>query len=138
MASLDDGASYRGDQDNVLEWPKLARPPPNVPGLSGGGSDGTFDGMEPRVAKLEAHVEHMREAISGMAKSVATLTETTNRIDRELAVLGEKVSHLPSKGWSLTVAAAIMAVLVAATTLAPRLQTLFGTAPVTTSITPTK
>lgn len=63
------------------------RRPDELP-LFGGGGGGTYDGMEPRVAKLEAHMEHVR----------ADLAKLTN-VPADLAELKAKVAELPTKDW---------------------------------------
>lgn len=52
----------------------------NEASLKSGGGDGTYDGMEPRVAKLEAAVEHMQRDIGDIKTDVRTLRENA-RVD---------------------------------------------------------
>jgi hypothetical protein len=61
--------------------------PPNTP-LNNGGDGGKSPNMEPRVAKLEAHMDHVR---GDLAKLVG-LPETTGRIE-------ERIKALPDKDW---------------------------------------
>lgn len=61
-------------------------------GLKAGSGDGTSNSMEARVARLEAHVEILR------ADSTATRADVAD-IRLSLATLGERVAHLPSKGF---------------------------------------
>lgn len=58
--------------------PRLKRP---------GGGD-TFDGMEARVAKLEAHMEHVRADL-----------EKLRDVPANLADLKATVANLPTKDW---------------------------------------
>lgn len=83
-------------------------PPLNPPG--GGG---TFDGMEARIAVLENDVKHIKSALDRLVE-----------LPTEVAVLKERVSHLPTKSWmvgGLTTALAIIAALI---TFGEKLQAL--------------
>lgn len=81
--------------------------------LKEGDAGGTSGGMEARVAKLEAHVEHIRSEL-GKLSSVPT----------DLAVLQTRVDHLPSKGFILTSAISTVAAVVGLLTLLSRLGIL--------------
>ena len=74
---------------------------PGLP-LFGGGDGGTSGGMEARLAKLEAHMEHVLEAL----RKLAPLPE-------RLATLDERVDHLPGKGFVVTAAMGTIAGVVA-------------------------
>jgi hypothetical protein len=63
--------------------------------LKTGGGGGTSDGMEARVARLEAHVEILR------GDSAATRADVAD-IRLSLATLTERIAHLPSKGFVVT------------------------------------
>jgi hypothetical protein len=63
-------------------------PPPPEPPLNNGDDGGKSPDMEPRVAKLEAHMEHVRADIA----KLLGLPETTGRIE-------ERVKSLPDKDW---------------------------------------
>lgn len=77
------------DLNTQSELIQAALPPgPPRPPLNNGGDGGSSPNMEPRVAKLEAHMEHVRADI---AKLVGLL-ETTGRIE-------ERVKSLPDKDW---------------------------------------
>lgn len=56
--------------------------------LKTGGTDGTYGGMEARVAKLEAHMEHVRSDLAKLASVPADLSEVKARINA-----------LPDKDW---------------------------------------
>lgn len=60
--------------------------------LSFGGGGGTYDGMETRVAKLEADVSHL-------VKQVDRIDARTEPMPADLAVLKERVSSLPTKDY---------------------------------------
>jgi len=82
-------------------------------GLKGGSGDGTNGGMEARVAKLEAHMEHIREDV-GRLKDVPV----------ELAALKTKVDHLPTKGWMVTALCGALSVVAALVAFAEKIQLL--------------
>lgn len=69
--------------DNVL---RLTGAGPTRSPLNAGGGDGTSNGMEARVAKLEAHVEHIRSDLAKLAP-----------VPAELAAVRERLNHLPTK-----------------------------------------
>lgn len=73
-------------------------PPPLNPGEGGG----RFDPMEPRVAKLEAHMEHVRAELAKLSTMPV-----------EIATVKERVSHLPSKGFVVTAAVSTVGGVVA-------------------------
>jgi len=66
-----------------------------------------MDGIEPRVAKLEAHMEHARS-------DLAETRSNSNQALLKLATLDQKVNDLPTKsyiGWFIvTVGGALAAV----------------------------
>jgi len=86
-------------------------------GLSGGGGDMTD--LTARVAKLEAHVEHMRSDVGEMKPSV-------NDIRERLRGLEVKVDHLPGKGFVVTVALSFMAFFGLMTAFQAQIQSYFG------------
>lgn len=56
--------------------------------LKSAGGDGTSGGMEARIAKLEAHVEHIRDDLAKLAD-----------VPADLATLKSRVDALPDKDW---------------------------------------
>lgn len=54
--------------------------------LKSSGGGGTFDGMEPRVAKLEAHMEQVRAELTKLAE-----------VPVDVASIKERLQHLPTK-----------------------------------------
>lgn len=56
--------------------------PPDLPPEGGGGKDG---GMEPRIAKLEAHMDNVRAELAKLAALPA-----------DMATIKERLSHLPT------------------------------------------
>lgn len=72
--------------------------------LKSGGGGGTFDGMEPRIARLEAHMEHVQA-------DLVVLKTDMGAVKDRLARLEVKVDHLPSKGFIVTALIAMLAVI---------------------------
>ena len=70
-------------------------PPPNLPPTGQRGSGGE---MEPRIARLEAHMENVR----GELVKLAT-------VPVDLAIVKTRVEHLPGKGFVVTAALATVA-----------------------------
>ena len=96
--------------------------PTHAPSLSGGGGDGTSEGMEARVAVLETHVEIMR-------RDVADLKVGVGEVKVQLATLTERVAHLPSKGFVVTATMAIFAAIAAFSSFQQQIQHLLHTGP---------
>lgn len=61
-------------------------PPPPPPASPGQGDDDMPGPVEPRVARLEAHMEHVREDMTKLSG-----------VPSDLSALKERVSHLPTK-----------------------------------------
>ena len=81
-----------------------------------GGGAGRFEGMEARIASIEAHVDHIREDIGDMRLDLRELTKTVGIAGAETRELDGRMSSLPSRGWMtvslLVIAAAICAVII--------------------------
>jgi len=80
--------------------------------LKSGGGGGTSDGMEPRVSRLEAHMDKLSGNVGDVKVSLATLTE--------------RVAHLPSKGFIIKALVTTIGILSGVVLLADRLKTLIG------------
>lgn len=80
-------------KNNVVSFPTasniISSEPRRLKDQSGGG---TYDGMEARVAKLEADVAHL-------VKQVDRIDARTESMPRDIAVLSEKISGLPTKDY---------------------------------------
>ena len=85
----------------------------DVADLKGAGGDGTFNGMEPRVAKLEAHMEHVRTELAKLAD-----------VPVDLAILKTKVEHLPGKGFIVSAAGTTIVMITGLLVLLQRLGVL--------------
>lgn len=83
--------------------------------LPPGSGGGTSDGMEPRIAKLEAHMEHVRTELTKLAS-----------LPVQVARLEEKVAHLPSKGFIVTATMTSLAFVTAIVLFADKLRSLVG------------
>lgn len=94
-------------RDRVGVEPQRERP------LKPGGGDGTSDDMEARVAKLEAHVEHIRSELAKLSG-----------MPTDLAVLKTRVDHLPTKGFIITSALTTVTAVVGLLTLLARMGIL--------------
>lgn len=124
--------------------------------LQGGGATGMSGSMEPRIARLEATLEHvqgdvaalktdmrdvrdrlgllapMRDDVATLKTEVGSLRASTADVRERLARLEERVSHLPTKDqfyrtiWFA--GAAIVSAMGAFVTYAPRLQAALGIA----------
>lgn len=92
-------SDYQADR-NVIPFPdKLGVKEPPGPPLQPPGGGGTFDGMEPRVARLEADVAHIKTDVADLKSAVRTMTTDVTAIKVDLARLAERVGNLPTKGY---------------------------------------
>ncbi len=82
--------------------------------VSAGGGGGS-SGLDIRVAVLETHVESLR-------KEMADVKAGLEQVKIQLATLTERMAHLPSKSYTVTVALAVMAVVAAFTTFQQQIQ----------------
>jgi hypothetical protein len=87
--------------------------------LKTGGGGGTSDGMDARVARLEAHVEVLRADVADMRVGLATLTE-------RVAILTERVAHLPGKGFVISSTTTAVALLSGMIVFGEKLKALVG------------
>lgn len=90
--------------------------------LKHGGGGGTSGGMEARLAKLEAHMEHVLADVSALKADVG-------KLKTDMATLIERVSNLPTKGFIVSATLTTLAMLTAMTAFAPAIQRFFGIAP---------
>jgi hypothetical protein len=101
------------------EAPESPKPPVSdaMPGLlQYGAGAGRFEGMEARIASLEAHVDHIRDDIGDMRLDLKELTKTMGTAGAEMREFDSRINSLPTKGWMvvslLVIAAAICAVII--------------------------
>jgi hypothetical protein len=100
--------------------------PPNPVGLKGGGGGGTFDGMVPRIAALETHVEYIKRDIAELKASIEAVRKDVNGLKVDVATLIERVSHLPSKGFIVTSIISALAVIAGLITFQQQIQHVIG------------
>lgn len=107
------GASPGEYSSNVVALSSaMGRKPPPGPPLQPPGGGGTFDGMEARVARLEADVGHIKDDVGDLKAWSASIRTDISSLKTETAVLSERVSHLPGKGFIVTVVGAAATVLI--------------------------
>ncbi len=107
----------RGSVDSLIEQlkalPGVDAPPPPDPPLPPGDGHGNGGAMEPRIAKLEAHMEHVRAELAKLAA-----------VPVDIATLKTKVEHLPGKGFVVTSAITTVAAVTGLLVLLQRLGIL--------------
>lgn len=91
--------------------PNWRRKGPTLPPGDGGG---TSDDMEARIKRLEDDYKEVRADLKTLVV--------------DMAVLKEKVSHLPTKGWAAGAVVTLVGLMATIATLAPKLQAFFGIA----------
>ncbi|MBV9932446.1 MAG: hypothetical protein JO013_16090 [Alphaproteobacteria bacterium] len=88
-------------------------------GRSGGDGGGDPPGLEPRVAKLEAHVETLRADVAAIRKDVGDIRVA-------FATLTERVAHLPGKGFVVTTTTTAIAIISGLIIFGEKLKALLG------------
>lgn len=111
---------------NVVPFPKspVARSGSSVDG--NGGGDGTNDGMETRVAKLEVLMEQVRFEVTELRKDVRGVKNDVSDLKQSFARIDERVLHLPSKAFIFTVAIGIVTAMTAVLVFAQKLRVAIG------------
>lgn len=94
--------------------------------LRPGGGGGTSDGMDARVARLEAHVEGLRADVADIRANLAALAAQVAILTERVAILTERVAHLPSKGFVVSSNMTAIALLTGAIVFGEKLRALFG------------
>lgn len=88
-------------------------PPPPAPPLNPPGGGGSSGGMEPRIARLEAQMEHVQGALLKLSD-----------VPANLATLIERVAHLPTKEYLVKVTLGSLAIIAALVTFSDKLHSL--------------
>ena len=97
------------------------RLPPAGRPLQSGGSDGTSDGMEARVTRLETSLEFIKRDVSELRADVSGLKVAFARLE-------ERVNHLPGKGFIVTGLVTTIGLMTAVLVFADRLREALGVA----------
>jgi hypothetical protein len=87
--------------------------------LQSGGGGGTFDGMEARVAKLEADIEYIKRDVGELRTDMKDVRERTIKIEGSMA----------TKAFVFTVYGIVSVFLAAITLFQSQILTLLGIAP---------
>ena len=87
-----------------------------------GGGGGTYDGMEPRVARLEASVAHLERDVGELRSDVKDVRDRLTRIE-------ERVTHLPTKGYIDARIIVLLAVVAALIAFQGQIQSFIGSGP---------
>ena len=103
----------------VIDLSAYRDKPSSPPPLEKDGDGGDSGGMEPRIASLEAHMDHVRADLGVLKSDVATLKT-------DVATLKERVTHLPSKGFIVLVTTGALGLLAALSVFGPNVRALLG------------
>lgn len=95
--------------------------PPNLPPRENGGSGSN---MEPRVARLESDMEHVKKSLEKLDARVETMRSDLGTVRIDVGQLKTKVEHLPSKGFVVTTGVGTVTALTAILILLQRLGVL--------------
>lgn len=98
-----------------------------VEALKSGGGGGNSGGMEPRIAKLEAGVEHLQNDMRDAKLDLKTIQSEVAAVKERLAGLEVKVDHLPSKGFIVSSSLLALAVIAALLAFQDQMQFFIGT-----------
>jgi uncharacterized coiled-coil protein SlyX len=105
---------------STVELPEQSEGGPQ-PSTTNGGGD-TYDGMEPRVARLEASVAHME-------RDVGELRGDMRDVRDRLARLEERVGNLFTKSYLDARIVALLAVVAALVAFQQQIQSFIGSGP---------
>jgi len=131
---VSESASDREDRQLLLEGNVIshlrfgARAVPGSP-LNASGGGGTYDGMEPRVAVLEANVGHIKEDLALIRSDIGPIRTDLGQLKTDVAVLKTRIDVLPTKGFILTSLASGLVVMVAILTILARVGWLVPATP---------
>lgn len=107
-----------GDYNSVVRAEhRFGRSNPPGPPLQPPGGGGTFDGMEARVARLEADVGHIQKDVSEIKDVMKDVRTDLSALQILFAETKTHVSYLPSKTFIGTVVTGGIAFLITALTL---------------------
>lgn len=109
-------------RSNILQYPtgKVSGPIGGGPLTPGGGG---YDGVEARLAKLEAGQEYIDRRLASIETKIDAQNATSGRIEVALARLDEKAA---GKGMVVTVVLAALGVLAGLSVFEPQIRALTG------------
>jgi hypothetical protein len=86
--------------------------------LKSGDGGGTYDGMEARVARLEASTTHIERDVSELRSDMKEVRDRTLRLEGKIDHLDQRIDHLdqkigllPGKGYIVTALLTTLAVI---------------------------
>lgn len=102
-------------QQQLAEMKRLREEQRGEGDLSGGGGGGTSNGMEPRIAKLEAQMESVRADLGRLSP-----------VPVDVATIKENLRHLPTKGFVVTTTTTAIGLLTAVIIFADKIRTVIA------------
>ncbi|MFM9978164.1 MAG: hypothetical protein ACKVOP_09015 [Sphingomonadaceae bacterium] len=88
--------------------------------LKGGDGGGTSGGMEPRIARLESDVDHIKKTLDRLDRGVEGVRNDVVSIKTDASAMKEQLRHLPSVAQMWLAAMSIVAALGGIVALAVR------------------
>lgn len=88
-------------------------------GLPKGGGGDNYDGMEARIARLEASAAHLERDVGEMRVDMKDARERLTRVE-------VKIDHLPTKGWAFKATLAFLTAVAALIAFQGHIQQIIG------------
>ena len=108
---MDENASWSDYGDNIRDLRKprdYVSAGGDAPALNGGGGDGTSGGMDARVARLEADMDHVKRSLSSVDGTLSVVQKDLTDVRVSVARVEVDLKHLPSKGFIFSVCAGLL------------------------------
>lgn len=80
--------------------------------------------MEARVARLESDVAHLVKQVDKIDARLCVVEGDVGTIKIDVAVLKERVSHLPTKGWMVNIMVIALTIIGTLIAFAEKIQAL--------------
>jgi hypothetical protein len=112
--------------------PSVGEAMPGV--LQYGVGAGRFEGMEARIASLEAHVDHIRDDIGDMRLDLKELTKTMGASGAGMREFDSRIDSLPTKGWMMATLLILTAVICAVVIYIDQIRHYLGVVPPPSSL----
>ncbi|TMJ40784.1 MAG: hypothetical protein E6G87_01190 [Alphaproteobacteria bacterium] len=112
--------------------PSVGEAMPGV--LQYGGGAGRFEGMEARIASLEAHVDHIRDDIGDMRLDLKEVAKTMGTAGAEMREFDSRINSLPTKGWMMATLLILAAIIFAVAIYLEQIRHYLGVIPPPTSL----